>query len=80
MSNIAAVPDDRLFTAAEAAEVLGLSIATLYKMMNRGELNYIMIGSSRRIRRSVVMHLIDASEKRGPREDWISPHRRQAED
>lgn len=80
MPKLAIAPEERLLTAAAAAEILGLSTATVYNLMNASKLEYLLIGKSRRIRRSVVMALIEASEQRGPRGDWVSPRRRQSED
>lgn len=39
--------DTRLYTVKEAARIMSLSEATLYNMMNRGELSYIKGGRTR---------------------------------
>ena len=48
---------DGLMTVREAAEFLSLSRATLYTLMDRGELPFMKLGRSRRIPRRAVIQL-----------------------
>lgn len=43
---------DRLLTARDLAEVLNISKAFAYKLMQTGEIRSVSIGSSRRVRRA----------------------------
>jgi excisionase family DNA binding protein len=49
--------EDGLVTVAQAAEFLSLSRATVYTLMDRGELPFAKIGRSRRIPRRAVVEL-----------------------
>jgi excisionase family DNA binding protein len=44
-----------------AAETLCISRATVYALMERGDLAYVKIGRSRRVKESDVLDLIDRS-------------------
>jgi excisionase family DNA binding protein len=59
-SGEACVVDAGLVTIAEASKFLGLCRASLYVLMERGELAYCKIGGARRIPRK---SLIDLAEK-----------------
>jgi excisionase family DNA binding protein len=48
---------DGLLTVKEASAFLKVSVATLYKLMERGELVYTKIGRSRRIPRKALVEL-----------------------
>ena len=48
---------DGLMTVSEAAAFLSLSRATLYTLMDRGELPFVKLGRSRRIPRRAVIQL-----------------------
>jgi excisionase family DNA binding protein len=48
---------DGLDTIKDAAAFLRISVASLYKMMDRGELPYVKIGRSRRIPRRALVEL-----------------------
>jgi excisionase family DNA binding protein len=43
---------DRLLTARDLAEILNISKAFAYKLMQTGEIRSVSIGSSRRVRRA----------------------------
>ncbi|MFN6121341.1 MAG: helix-turn-helix domain-containing protein [Actinomycetes bacterium] len=45
------------YSAAEVAQLFGLSKATIYNMMNRGELRYTTIANRRRVPLSEVERL-----------------------
>ncbi len=47
----------------EAAEYLGVSRGTLYRLMDRGELASFTIGRSRRIRREVLAEYVASRER-----------------
>ena len=53
----AALVEDGLMKVAEAAAFLSLSRATLYTLMDRGELPFVKIGRSRRIPKRAVVEL-----------------------
>ena len=53
----AALVEDGLLKVAEAAAFLSLSRATLYTLMDRGELPFVKIGRSRRIPKRAVVEL-----------------------
>jgi excisionase family DNA binding protein len=53
------IPADRLCTVAAIAAHLSLSRSTIYLLMDRGQLPYVKLGKSRRIRWSDVRDLID---------------------
>jgi excisionase family DNA binding protein len=48
---------DGLVTVAEAAKFLSLSRATLYQLMDQGQLPYVKIGKSPRVPRKAVIEL-----------------------
>jgi putative molybdopterin biosynthesis protein len=50
------------FSPDEVAQLLGLSRATIYNLMNRGELRYTSIGNRRRIHRFEVDRLAGRPE------------------
>ena len=50
-----------LMTVPEAAEFLRLSRASLYNLMERGQLPYVKLGRSRRIPRRAVVGLAAAA-------------------
>lgn len=50
-----------LLTLRETADILRVSVMTVRRMINRGELNAVRIGSSLRIRRDVVDTLISGA-------------------
>jgi excisionase family DNA binding protein len=52
---------DGLVSVAEACKFLGLSRATLYVLMDKGELAYCKIGGSRRIPRRALTGLAEKS-------------------
>jgi len=43
---------DRLLTARDLAEILNISKAFAYKLMQTGEIRTVFIGSSRRVRKA----------------------------
>ena len=51
--------NEGLVTIAAAGEFLGLSRATLYALMDRGELAYCKIGGARRIPRKALVALAE---------------------
>jgi len=58
------VVEDGLMSVKQAASFLGLSVATVYSLMGRGELPFCKIGKSRRVPRRALVelaaaHLID---------------------
>ncbi|MCH8133978.1 MAG: helix-turn-helix domain-containing protein [Myxococcales bacterium] len=53
----AALVEDGLMKVAAAAAFLSLSRATLYTLMDRGELPFVKIGRSRRIPKRAVVEL-----------------------
>ena len=53
----AAVVEDGLLKVAEAAAFLSVSRATLYALMNCGQLPFVKIGRSRRVPRRAVVEL-----------------------
>ncbi len=60
----AALVEDGLMKVAAAAAFLSLSRATLYTLMDRGELPFVKLGRSRRIPKRAVVELA-ARELRG---------------
>ena len=53
----AALVEDGLMKVAAAAAFLSLSRATLYTLMDRGELPFVKIGRSRRVPKRAVVEL-----------------------
>lgn len=53
------------FSPDEVAQLLGLSRATIYNLMSRGQLRYTTIGNRRRIHRSEVERLAGAPVEDG---------------
>jgi excisionase family DNA binding protein len=53
---------DGLLTVTNAAKLLSLSRATLYQLMDSGQLPYVKIGGSRRIKKAEVLALIGRCE------------------
>jgi excisionase family DNA binding protein len=51
-----------LLTVTNAAKLLSLSRATLYQLMDSGQLSYVKIGGSRRIKKAEVLALIGRCE------------------
>lgn len=51
----------KLLGVTDVARCLNLSRSCVYQIMDRGELSYLKIGKSRRIRPEDVARLIDAS-------------------
>ncbi len=52
-----AIVGDGLLTVRQAAQFLGLSIASLYAFMGRGDLPFVKFGRSRRIPKKAVVEL-----------------------
>ena len=46
------------FSPAETAELLGLSEATIYRILRRGDLPSVLIGGSRRIPAAAIQKLL----------------------
>jgi excisionase family DNA binding protein len=61
------VVGDGLVTVAEACKFLGLSRATLYVIMDKGDLQYCKIGGARRIPRRALVALAEQSLVAGER-------------
>jgi excisionase family DNA binding protein len=57
----------RLYTVPEAAAVLGLSRATVYRLMGEGRLESVRVGRARRIPQEAIDELVaelrDADER-----------------
>jgi excisionase family DNA binding protein len=53
-TSAASLVEDGLATVGQAADFLGLSRATLYALMERGELPFCKIGKSRRVPRRAL--------------------------
>ena len=49
------------FSPRETAELLGLSEATVYRLLNRRELSSVLIGGSRRIPAAAIQKLLTAN-------------------
>lgn len=58
-----ALVEDGLMTVAEAGRFLSLSRASIYNLMDRGELPFAKLGRSRRIPRRAVVELAARSLK-----------------
>jgi len=57
---VEAVPDDRAYTFAEAAQMTGLSRSTIYALVAEGRLAASKVGPRRIIRRSVLEAFLDS--------------------
>jgi excisionase family DNA binding protein len=53
-------PDRAAFSPAETSELLGLSEATVYRILKRGDLPSVLIGGSRRIPAAAIHKLLTA--------------------
>jgi excisionase family DNA binding protein len=51
--------DDRLLDVDEATEFLHVSRSKLYRLMAQGELPFIKLGKSRRVRMAALLALIE---------------------
>jgi excisionase family DNA binding protein len=56
---------DPLLSLDEAMLILGIGRTLLYKQMNRGELPWVQIGTTRHIRRSDLVEFIQRNRKGG---------------
>ena len=59
------------FTVEEAAELLGLSRAQLYRLIDRGDLKSVTIGRSRRITRNQLDQFIEVLEAKNGRQGLL---------
>ena len=59
------VVSDGLITVAEVAKFLSVSRSTVYEAMERGELQYVKLGRSRRVPKRAVLDLARANLKGG---------------
>ena len=57
--------DLRCLKVMKVAELLGISRAQVYKLMEAGELPYVKIGKSRRVRLDAVRDLIARNTTQG---------------
>ena len=57
--------DLRCLKVMKVAELLGISRAQVYKLMEAGELSYVKIGKSRRVRLDAVRDLIARNTTQG---------------
>jgi len=48
-----------LYTVEEAARLLSVSVATLYRLMAKGDVRYIKIGRARRIKRDDLVAYVE---------------------
>jgi excisionase family DNA binding protein len=51
-------------TMAEAARALSISRAQIYKLANRGELPYVMVGQRRRVSRAALEAILAGDRNR----------------
>jgi len=58
---------DALLSLGEVMEILGIGRTLLYKQMNRGELPWVQIGSTRHISRGDLIAFIERNRKGGRR-------------
>jgi excisionase family DNA binding protein len=52
-------PGDRLMSVAEVAEFCSIHRAGVYRLMNRGELPYVLVGHLRRVRRRDLLDYLE---------------------
>ena len=57
---------ERLLTAGEVAEVLNISRAYAYRLMQQGEIRTVMIGNARRVRPADLKVFIDDNVSSSP--------------
>ncbi|MGB8831162.1 MAG: helix-turn-helix domain-containing protein [Candidatus Sulfotelmatobacter sp.] len=57
----------QLLSLADAMKILGIGRTLLYGLMNRGELAWVQIGSTRHIRQEDLVELIERNRKGGSR-------------
>ncbi len=57
----------QLLSLADAMRILGIGRTLLYGLMNRGELPWVQIGSTRHIRQEDLVAFIDRNRKGGRR-------------
>lgn len=60
---------DTMLTVAEAAEAMGISRTTVYAEMDAGNLPFVKIRTSRRIKESDVANYLDQHTQGGHRAD-----------
>jgi excisionase family DNA binding protein len=53
--------EDGLLTVKQAAAFLNISVAKLYALMGRGELQFVKLGRSRRVPRRALIELAAAN-------------------
>ena len=56
------IPEKRMFRADEVAEILDVSLPTVYRWCEHGKIDFIRIGGSIRIKRECVVSVIKFSE------------------
>jgi excisionase family DNA binding protein len=56
-----------LYTVPQVAQFLALSRSKIYGLMDQGNLPYVKLGKSRRIKWADVLRLVDESTVRGDR-------------
>lgn len=57
---------EKLLKASEVAELLNISRAFAYQLMNRGELRTVAIGTARRVRPKDLQHYIEKNIQTSP--------------
>ena len=60
-----------LLNPEEAAEILGMSRSTIYKLITAGEIQSVKIGRSRRIPRQEIERFVDSLFNRLTTEDAV---------
>lgn len=61
METYEAMLPEPLLKAIDVAEILNISRAMAYKLMNQGEIRSVVIGSSKRVRLKDLLAFIEAS-------------------
>jgi excisionase family DNA binding protein len=57
------MPQQLLVTVPQAAKMLGVSRATIYRLVSKGELRLLHIGSAARVNVNSIRQLIQAHER-----------------
>ena len=67
MSSASAETSDRLLTADEVAEIIGMRVDYVYALSRRGRIPTITFGRQRRYRREAVIRWLEEIEDRSAR-------------
>jgi len=63
--------ENRLLRAAEIAQILNVSRAFAYRLMQQGKIRTVVIAKTRRVRPADLQDFIDQSLSPAPYQNWV---------